>query len=199
MEINELAKALSLFQGTVKTAKFDKVNPHFRSKYATLTSLWETIRDPLKANGLAVVQTTVGNESGIVLQTMLMHSSGQFITSEMPLVMTKQDMQGMGSALSYARRYSLAAILGLVSDDDEDGNDSPLAPQAPAKKQQKVAELKPDDVASFVITIGKNKGKKLSEVSGEDLSKLLDYLENAESRNDVGELHIKALKMHLGL
>ena len=114
-QINELAAALAKAQGEIESAKKGSVNPHFKSRYADLADVWDAVRGPLTKHGLSVIQPVVNNS----LQTILLHSSGQWISSEMPLLMTRQDMQGLGSAITYARRYALAAMVGCPQDDDD--------------------------------------------------------------------------------
>ncbi len=120
-QVNELFAALSKAQAVIQPALKDKANPFFKSKYCDLASVWNACREPLTNNGLCVMQTVVKNESGMVLITTLGHSSGQYIKSEMPLLIVKQDPQSLGSALTYSRRQSLAAIVGVAPDDDDDG------------------------------------------------------------------------------
>lgn len=117
--INELATALSKAQGEMTSAKKDSINPHFKSKYADLSSVWDACREPLFKNGLAVIQITRHKEGKIEVVTMLTHSSGQWIKSFLPVIMTKQDAQGLGSSLTYSRRYALSAIVGVAPDDDD--------------------------------------------------------------------------------
>jgi len=135
--IIELSKALSTFQGKITGVKKDSVNPFFKSKYASLDTIWDTIRKPLSDNGLSVCQT-LDNESGInMLDTTLMHTSGEWISGSMILNPVKDDPQGLGSAISYGRRYSLSAILGIVADEDDDGN---VATKPELKKTTTVKE-----------------------------------------------------------
>jgi hypothetical protein len=117
--IAALAAALCEAQFAMEGAKKDSVNPHFKSKYADLTSVWDACRTPLHANGLAVVQAPEPCEIGIQLRTMLMHKSGEWIDSVLIIPAAQQSPQGYGSAMSYARRYALAAMLGVVSEDDD--------------------------------------------------------------------------------
>jgi hypothetical protein len=119
--IAALAAALCEAQFAMDGAKKESTNPHFKSKYADLTSVWEAIRAPLHANGLAVVQSPEPCESGIQLRTVLMHKSGEWIDGVLLIPAAQMSPQGFGSAMSYARRYALSAILGVVADDD-DGN-----------------------------------------------------------------------------
>jgi hypothetical protein len=97
-------------------------NPHFRSRYADLSACVEAVIDSLNNNGIGLIQTTHECESGVTVETLLVHESGQTITSgRLHVPASKQDAQGYGSALTYARRYSLMAICGIAPEDD-DGN-----------------------------------------------------------------------------
>lgn len=120
-QINELAAALAKAQGSMANATMNRTNPHFKSKYADLSSVLDAIRTPLSASGLSVVQTMQMTERGMMLRTTLMHASGQFISTEYPLPATQRPHE-MGSALTYARRYSLAALVCNSADEDDDGN-----------------------------------------------------------------------------
>lgn len=133
--IAELSKALSQAQKKIKSAVKDAENPYFRSSYATLASVWDACRDPLTDAGLSISQPISQVDGKLLVTTILMHQSGQFIQSECPIITTKQDMQSMGSAISYARRYSLAAIVGVTVDDD-DGNQAVDPQQKPNPKPQ---------------------------------------------------------------
>jgi len=116
-----LAEALLKVQKQLHAVKKDASNPFFKSKYATLQSTWEACREALQDAGLVIIQT-IHRDNGVFLRTRLMHVSGAYTDSETPLLMKEETMQAMGSAISYARRYSLAAIIGLVTDEDDDGN-----------------------------------------------------------------------------
>lgn len=115
--ISELAKALVSFQKEMKSIGFDANNPFFKSKYATLAQLVTLSKDSLAMNGLAVSQLAE-NEGSIT--TILMHVSGEYLMSTLTLKPVKDDPQGRGSCITYARRYSYASMLGLVADDDDD-------------------------------------------------------------------------------
>jgi len=136
--INELAKALSLVQSELKGAIKDSANPFFKSKYADLESVWEAIRGPLTKNGLAVSQTMDIEEGpetvSTVLVTTLMHQSGQWIQGKVPLISEKPGPQAMGAAITYYRRFTLAAIIGVFQiDDDANSATHRPEPQTPAK------------------------------------------------------------------
>jgi hypothetical protein len=118
-EIGKLAEALSKAQAQMQGAVKDSSNPFFKSKYADLSSVWNSCREPLTNNGLTVIQTTDGADGVIELITTLAHTSGQFIRGRLPLRPVKNDPQGIGSAISYARRYGLSSIVGVIQEDDD--------------------------------------------------------------------------------
>ncbi len=121
--IKELATALSKFQGEIKNPGNTADNPFFKSKYAPLNEILNVARPILAKNGLSVIQTPSGDGQNIILTTTLIHSSGEWIESpELVLKADKATAQGAGSAITYARRYALSAILGISSEDDDDGN-----------------------------------------------------------------------------
>ncbi len=137
-KINELAAALAKAQGAIKGAVKDSTNPHFRSSYADLASVWEACRSALTENNLAIVQTPHTDEAGNChIVTMMTHASGQWIRDTFSLPPTKADPQGYGSAITYMRRYALAAIVGVAPEDD-DGNAASAGTDngKPAPRQQ---------------------------------------------------------------
>src|SRR6188768_1555109 len=109
--INELATSLSKAQGKIKGAVKDAENPHFRSKYADLASVWDACREALTKNGLSVIQAPRGvlTDGGwtVEVETRLLHSSGEWMGDTITVPVGKPDAQGVGSALTYARRYAL--------------------------------------------------------------------------------------------
>ena len=120
IEIGELAGALAIAQGSITGALKDSANPFFKSKYADLASVWDACRDSLSKNGLAVVQVASTSETGAaVITTTLCHKSGQWMRGSISLMPVKSDPQGMGSAYTYARRYALAAMVGVAQVDDD--------------------------------------------------------------------------------
>ena len=119
--IGELAGALSKAQSCMSKAKMDSINPFFHSNYANLAAIWDVCRESLSANGLAITQVTSVEGERVVLTTVLLHNSGQWLSGDYPLSPVKSDPQSMGSAVTYARRYALSAILGIVADEDDDG------------------------------------------------------------------------------
>jgi len=137
-QINELATALSKAQAEIQPALKDSVNPFFKSKYADLASVWSACKDPLTKNGLSVLQMMDYKDGQLVLLTTLAHASGQWVRSCLPVLSAKQDAQSIGSAITYMRRYSLAALVGVTTDEDDDGNAAtytqPVPPAATFKK-----------------------------------------------------------------
>jgi len=122
--INELAAALAKAQGQITGALKDSANPFFKSKYADLASCWDACRKQLSDNGLSVIQTTDLEQSGtadcvVVVRTILAHSSGQWISGILPVKAKDDGPQAQGSGITYARRYALAAIVGLAQIDDD--------------------------------------------------------------------------------
>lgn len=131
--INEIATALAKAQGQIEAALKDKTNPHLRSKYADLASVWDACRHQLSSNGIAIVQAPETTEKGVSIETLLCHSSGQWVKSSCFIPVDKYTAQGFGSAITYARRYSLAAFVGVAPDDD-DGNGAGSGEKPSAKK-----------------------------------------------------------------
>lgn len=130
-QINEIAAALSKAQGTMKNAHLNKVNPHFKSKYADLAGIRDAVTPALSQNGIAVVQGTDFDDGQFVVVTRLVHSSGQWFESRFPIAIDKP--QAMGSAYTYAKRYSLSAICNIAADEDDDANaaNDSKPPEAP--------------------------------------------------------------------
>ena len=119
-ELAALAESLAKAQGVMVPAKKAAVNPFFKSKYADLASVWDVCRVPLSENGLSIVQAIAVPAPGeTILQTILLHTSGQLIVSSYPVKPVKDDPQGMGSAITYARRYALMAMIGIAPEDDD--------------------------------------------------------------------------------
>lgn len=143
-EIGKIMPALLKAQSSIKIIKKDAENKFFKSSYATLEATIQAIQEPLNKNGIVFLQPLVSEESGTYVETTLVHESGEFITSKMRIEQSKaNDPQSQGSAISYARRYSLQAILSLGTEDDdaEQAMARPAGPtyprpQAPAYQQR---------------------------------------------------------------
>jgi ERF superfamily len=131
--IAALAAALAKAQGQMRGAKKDSDNPFFKSKYADLGEVWNACRDALASNGISIIQTPDGDTPETMsLVTTLAHASGEWISGKYPIKPIKLDPQGIGSAITYARRYALAAMVGVASEDDD--GESASGRQAPPKK-----------------------------------------------------------------
>ena len=123
--INELTKALAKAQAEMQNPSFDSMNPHFRNKFASLASVRNAVIPVLSKYGLTLTQELTNGERGPKVTTLVAHESGQWIEYgplEMPV--SKADAQGVGSSVTYARRYSLMAVCGVVGDEDDDGNEA---------------------------------------------------------------------------
>ena len=121
IDTKEFSEALSIAQGKIKFAVIDSTNPHFKSRYSSLESHIDAIKPILESTGFSVIQSV--SDSGNALHTTLIHATGR-ITTSIPLIIAKHDMQGLGSAITYARRYALAALFNIGSDIDDDANRS---------------------------------------------------------------------------
>lgn len=155
-----LNAALAKAQATMGVAAKDAVNPHFKSRYADLASIWEAWRAAGPPQGLAVVQTLLDAPAGMLrLETVLLHASGEERRSVLTFPVAQSTPQAYGSALTYARRYALSALVGIVADEDDDGNAAsgrPSTPPRPAPKPSpalKAAEASPAD--ELRVAIGK--------------------------------------------
>jgi ERF superfamily. len=158
--VSELFKAMHKFRTQLKQPLKDANNPFFKSKYVPLENVVSVIDEAIAETGLSYTQETLYNENGlIVLETIIMHESGEYIALGGVVVKpVKNDPQGVGSATTYARRYSLSAAFGIASDQDDDGNQaiSGSNPPANAKKQsQSKPKLEPALVQKIKTTQSK--------------------------------------------
>lgn len=136
-QLQTFAEALALAQAELEGATKDAKNPHFRSNYATLASVWEAWQNVGPKHGFSILQLVrdAGERQGIQLETILLHKSGASERSVSFWPAVKQDAQGYGSALTYARRYTLAAMVGVCPEDD-DGNAAALASKNQAAEDE---------------------------------------------------------------
>ena len=183
--INELVGAMNRAQLKMQPARKDKENPFFKSHYADLPAVWDALQ-PFREEGLVFTQSPSDSPDGyIVLDTQITHTSGQWMRSRLKMRLTKDDPQGAGSALTYARRYALGCMSGLVTEEDDDGNaasdtstphnyaqkfTAPAAPKALVHPQPIPAQD-----GAFLVPFGKNKGKQLAEIADTDVDYLLAY------------------------
>jgi hypothetical protein len=128
----------------MSNAAKNRANPHFKSNYADLAAVLDAIREPLAANGLSITQMMGFSDGNFILRTMLLHSSGQYIATEYPLPSSGRP-QEMGASQTYARRYSLAALVGVAQEDD-DGNSAiehkPAPPPSPRISENELKEIR---------------------------------------------------------
>lgn len=125
--ITTIAAVLPKAQAEIKGAVKDATNPHFKSRYADLTSVIEACKAALNKHGITFLQPVRSGETGVVVETVLLHTSGEWISDELELPVSKNDAQGVGSAITYGRRYGLQSMVGIPAEDD-DGNAASKSP-----------------------------------------------------------------------
>lgn len=205
---HEIYKALSKFQGSIKAAPFDSKNPFYNNApYASLTSVMDTIRDALAKEGLGVFQKTFSVDGKHFINTILTHSSGDVIESgALELKLDKPGMQPLGSAITYAKRYQLSALLGVVSDSDDDGNATTTdktQPQAkqPAAKAQPKTQPKTENKPSLPVH-GVQEKKQLAalyaavdkkKIPNELMPRVISVLYGKESTQELGMRELSEL------
>ena len=149
-DISKLALALAKAQGKIEAASKDRVNPHFGSRYATLASVWDACREQLSTAEIAVIQAPCTESTGdVTVVTVLAHSSGQWMESTLSARPNKADAQGIGSVITYLRRYSLSSMVGVAPEDDDDANAAvggrtPQQRPAPPPRQPSPPPARPD-------------------------------------------------------
>lgn len=171
--ISKLSSALVAAQAEMKHAAINRTNPHFKSRYADLQAVIDATKPVLAKHGLTIVQLAGADGDMAKVATIALHQSGEYIGSELALKPTKADAQGMGSAITYGRRYGWAAICGISAEEDDDGNGAsaqqptpqPVRRETPAQEPPKVdanrvefmaalcdwANLKPTDRAKLLV------------------------------------------------
>lgn len=159
-----IATALAKAQANMGKALKQANNPHFRSKYADLGNVMDACLPALNEAGIALIQPTGEDEHGRYVETILIHGeSGESLTCRVPLIVSKNDMQGYGSAVTYARRYGLMAMAGIAPEDD----DGHAASKAPPKQEQRQ--------------------QKPQETDAEAIERAKEYLAEADSLDDLKE------------
>lgn len=143
-EIDKLAEALAKAQGTIEIMDLNRVNRHFNSKYADISETRRVTREPLSQNGLAVMQFPSTEGGRFSLVTMLTHSSGQWVKNILHMPLEKNTAQGVASTNTYARRIGIQSVLGLVGDEDDDG-------EATAGRQNSTGDNKKQEEAQPVV------------------------------------------------
>lgn len=185
--IAQIAPALVAAQGQFGPIVKDGKNPAFRSKYATLDGIMAAIRPALAANGLAVVQGAVHPETdggklvGLTVESVLVHTSGEWMATVVPVPVGKSDAHGLGSAMSYGRRYGISALLALTTDEDDDGNAAARPPQRPSapppppagqRLHESVPETPREPMPLAKAEAMTMKGQRLGDMDEERLDKL---------------------------
>jgi hypothetical protein len=176
--INEISKAMANAQGEMEPALKSSKNPFFKSNYADLAAIMESIKVPLKKNDLSVWQDVITNDKGISVCTMVSHSSGQWIEfGPLEIVLAKRDAQSVGSAITYAKRYALSAAVGVVSDNDDDG-EAAMGRNATKTMQYKVdtkmMQHKPVDHIEESLEMVENAPKIIVKSQWTELNQLID-------------------------
>jgi len=179
-DIKELAIALCKAQSQISFASRDSENGYYKSKYADLYSVWEACREPLNKNGLCVVQQVDGLSEcgGIVLNTVLIHTSGQWIKSVVVMTPSDNKPQTYGLCLSYARRYGLSSLVGVVQDDD-DGNCASGIVDKNIPKGNNYKDYKP---SRATLRNGSSENNEISD------NKKSEYIEKMKSAKTLEEL-----------
>jgi hypothetical protein len=200
-QINELASSLAKAQGELKPVHKSAENPYFKSKYADLSAIVESIRPVLSKYSLALMQLpSGGGENRISVTTILTHSSGQWISGSCTLYAKDATPQAIGSAITYARRYSLSAILSIATDEDDDGNTASRSSNGGGSRAYNApvytAESPHEEIGShaapttkeYRIPFGKFKYKTLKELKSEEIESYIRYLmTTSEKGKPMGE------------
>ena len=143
--ITNLATALAKSQSEMRPAIFDSMNPHYKSKYASLTAVMEACREALSKNQIAVVQGAAVVDGAVAVTTLLLHASGEYISDELTMPFAQATPQQIGSSLSYCRRYSLASLVGITADDDDAEEAMPKPNSGELAKDVKITPTKETD------------------------------------------------------
>lgn len=170
--LDKLAEALTAFQSEFKNPPKTKTNPYFNSTYVDLADALDVLRKALSEKGLSFIQLTSAGEDRVVLHTRLLHVTGQWIEGSYPVTKLAKAHE-MGSALTYARRYALFALVGIAGEDDDDGNSATHGANPPAKAQT-VVQRAMDKVAPKTST-AKAEVSVLTPEESEKLANTLIY------------------------
>lgn len=193
-QINELATALARAQGQMEGAKKEATNPHYGSRYADLAAVVDAVRGPLSENGIAWIQVPVPlDDVHVCVETVLVHTSGQWLAGTITLPVSKADPQGHGSALTYARRYGLMALTGVPAEDD-DGN-AASKPAAPAKSRRAAVDRDDTAVTPGVVSV-ERAVQDVSRIFGE-VEPVVDVDEDTARQTILGQIKGCADKLRL--
>ena len=197
--INELATALAKAQGEFTPARMDATNPFLKNKYADLGSVIAAAKAACAKNGLAVSQPASTTGDNVTVTTVLMHASGQWMSSEMTLPLGKESgrsiAQAAGSIITYLRRYSLSAMLGIYAEEDTDGNGhSEPKPAKKAEQKQNAAPMTYDEACNVMNT----KGARYGDIETETLTSMANELGKKATRTPEHETKLLACQIILG-
>jgi hypothetical protein len=156
--IADISTALAKAQGAMKPAILNKINPHFKNKYADLSSIIEAIRAPFAANGLSITQTPELIDGSFVLVTTLRHSTGQWISGIYPLP-ANATAQQLGSALTYAKRYTLSSLACIAADEDDDAEAANKNGNVSTVPSPKINQEQVNSLISFLDEASADKAK----------------------------------------
>ena len=206
-QINELATALASFQSKVKQPLKDASNPFFKSKYVPLENVAESVTESAGPLGLSYMQFACNKENEIGVSTIVMHKSGQFI--EFPPIFAKpakNDPQGVGSCITYLKRYSLSAAFGITSDEDDDGNNNQNKNRDDIKSKNASNFVNLDNpktakeaqLLTLPPVFKKHAGKTLGAVWTSD-KQYLEFVEGADKAPENIKIGIKLMKEAAGV
>jgi hypothetical protein len=180
--ITTIAAVLPKAQAEIKGALKDATNPHFKSRYADLTSVIDACKTALNKHGITFLQPVRAGEEGVIVETVLLHTSGEWISDELELPVSKNDAQGVGSAITYGRRYGLQSMVGIPAEDD-DGN---AASKTPADK----VLARKSDARTFTIEALEALGPEEQAFLQAEAIKVIDAHENGQAAD-----YVKSLKL----
>lgn len=190
-DINLLAEALVKAQGEIKAVKKAGFNPHFKSQYADLSDVLDAVSVPLSSNGLALVQFPISNDVGAGVESVVLHTSGQWVSQRCILPAGKKDAQGFAGCIKYCRRYSITAMFRIAEADDDGNSAVERAQPRKAKKDDGTEDPTPTikDLRAEVKRIGGDvesrlltrAGKaSLDELTTEQIGKLVPWLKTIQ-------------------
>lgn len=184
---NELFKSLVKAQLEISPPGKDKKNPHFKSDYCSLDSIYAACRIPLAQNGLSLSHTVEMMGERYFLKTILYHTSGENISNLTPMFIDKLTSQGYQSANTYARRSAITSLLGLPTEEDDDGNEATNQQSLPAQKPvhlnpaqlKTIEELIGDDMSMMNNVLSHHKVDRLNKILASDFQELYKNLKDA--------------------
>lgn len=195
-QTESLYQALSAAQGELTDAAKSSENPHFKSKYADLATVLQALRPILSKHGLALIQTAGSyskTDGTVSVTTLLAHKSGQFVTDTLNVPVSKPDAQGVGAAITYARRYGAAAICGLAQDDD-DGETAVGRGAVKAKSKGKDTPVPPPTMTEAQLV------EEFHDATKESLPKLAPAFASLDAEAQARVLpHVKEARARLGI